>query len=102
MLMRRSCPRCHGDLYQEREPYGYCVKCLQCGHEIQLSRALDVREEPSLALLEELKVQVDPSSRETEGRSGRPGMYRRLPRRRSTVPVSGLAVQENDLQVPRP
>lgn len=90
MLMRRSCPRCNGDLYEESDPYGCCVRCLQCGNEIQLSRALDVWEKPSLALLEELKVSADASARETERRSGRPGMYRRFPRRRSSVVIPGL------------
>jgi len=92
MLMRRSCPRCHGDLYQESDPDGYCVRCVQCGNEIPLSRALNVREQPSLALLEILTVTADASARETEGRSGRPGMYRKHPRRRSSVLGPGLTV----------
>ena len=28
----KSCPRCRGDLYENRDIYGRYVDCLQCGH----------------------------------------------------------------------
>jgi len=76
MFMLRSCPRCLGDLYQQSESNGYYVRCLQCGHEIQLSRGLAVQEKVSPALLEQLRVSADASALKAEGRSGRPGRYR--------------------------
>lgn len=78
MFILRSCPRCLGDLYQERDSFGYFVRCLQCGHEIQLSRGLDVRERLSLALLEELRLSADAPALEAEGGRGRPGRHRRV------------------------
>jgi len=92
MFMPKSCPRCHGDLYQDSESNGYCMRCIQCGNEIHLSRALDVLEKPSRSLLEELTVTADASALETEGRSGRPAMYRKLPRRGGRVLSPSLAV----------
>ncbi len=32
MFWFKSCPRCGGDLFQERDHYGWYVSCLQCGH----------------------------------------------------------------------
>ena len=34
MLWLKSCPRCHGDLYEVRDHYGLYVACLQCGHHL--------------------------------------------------------------------
>ncbi len=34
MLWLKGCPRCRGDLYEERDQYGYVVACFQCGHEL--------------------------------------------------------------------
>ena len=34
MFWLKSCPRCHGDLFQERDQYGRYVSCLQCGHHL--------------------------------------------------------------------
>ena len=34
MFWLKSCPRCQGDLYAERDRDGLCVRCLQCGHEL--------------------------------------------------------------------
>ena len=28
----KSCPRCKGDLFLERDIYGWYEQCLQCGH----------------------------------------------------------------------
>jgi transcription initiation factor TFIIIB Brf1 subunit/transcription initiation factor TFIIB len=31
MLLRKSCPRCRGDLVMESDFYGQYVSCIQCG-----------------------------------------------------------------------
>ena len=31
MFFLKACPKCHGDMYQERDLYGTFVECLQCG-----------------------------------------------------------------------
>jgi hypothetical protein len=32
MMWFKRCPRCHGDLYGNRDVYGRYVACFQCGH----------------------------------------------------------------------
>lgn len=32
MLWLKSCPKCRGDLYGDRDHYGWYVTCLQCGN----------------------------------------------------------------------
>lgn len=43
MLYLKGCPRCHGDLYLDRDAHGAFRQCLQCGW-IQ-----DLREAPPMA-----------------------------------------------------
>ena len=31
MLYVKSCPKCHGDMFLERDTYGPYQQCLQCG-----------------------------------------------------------------------
>ena len=31
MMFRKSCPRCNGDLYANRDVFGRYVACVQCG-----------------------------------------------------------------------
>ena len=31
MFWFKSCPKCHGDLYQDSDTYGTYLACLQCG-----------------------------------------------------------------------
>lgn len=78
VFMLRSCPRCQGDFYQERDPFGYFVRCLQCGHEVQLSRGLDPQAEVPPALLEGLRLSADASRLEAEGGGSRPGRRRKF------------------------
>lgn len=40
VLWFKRCPRCSGDLYEERDMYGRYVACFQCGH--YLSEAEEV------------------------------------------------------------
>lgn len=34
MMWLKGCPRCHGDLYANRDHYGHYVTCMQCGHHL--------------------------------------------------------------------
>ena len=34
MFWFKSCPQCRGDLFQERDHYGWYISCLQCGHHL--------------------------------------------------------------------
>ena len=31
MLFLKVCPKCHGDMYLDRDQYGAFIECLQCG-----------------------------------------------------------------------
>ena len=31
MLFLKACPKCHGDMYLDRDVYGTFIECLQCG-----------------------------------------------------------------------
>ncbi len=39
MVYFKACPRCHGDLYPERDAYGPFRSCLQCGYILDLRPA---------------------------------------------------------------
>lgn len=32
MFWLKSCPKCDGDLYGDRDQYGPYISCVQCGH----------------------------------------------------------------------
>ena len=34
MLWLKGCPRCDGDLVEEKDRYGMYVACVQCGYEL--------------------------------------------------------------------
>ncbi len=34
MFWLKSCPRCHGDLYEDRDLHGRYIACLQCSHHL--------------------------------------------------------------------
>ena len=36
MIKLKACPKCHGDLYLERDQYGRYMSCLQCGYPMEL------------------------------------------------------------------
>ena len=38
MLHLKSCPRCQGDMYTNRDLYGTYKECLQCGHMVDIER----------------------------------------------------------------
>ena len=32
MIWIKGCPRCHGELHDDRDGYGYYINCIQCGY----------------------------------------------------------------------
>ena len=48
MFYLKACPKCHGDMYQERDLYGTFVECLQCGlmKDVRLAEAFFDPSEP--------------------------------------------------------
>ncbi len=78
MFWLRSCPRCQGDFYQDRDTFGYYLRCLQCGHEIQLLKMLESEQQLSPSLLEEIRMAADSSRLANERGRGRPGRHRKV------------------------
>ena len=48
----KACPRCNGDLYVERDKFGWHSTCLQCGHIRDLEEAKDETNNPTQGHLE--------------------------------------------------
>lgn len=44
-MTERHCPRCGGNVYLEKDFYGWFEKCLQCGYNRDLPRVIGVRGE---------------------------------------------------------
>jgi len=42
MLWFKQCPRCQGDLFHDRDPYGHFVACLQCGYYLPDNEVADL------------------------------------------------------------
>ncbi len=36
MFHFKACPKCKGDMYLDRDPYGSYLKCMQCGRLVDL------------------------------------------------------------------
>jgi len=54
----KACPRCKGDVYLEKDMYGWYEQCLQCGY----SRDLDTMYvENIIASQQDLKKRLHPS-----------------------------------------
>jgi len=43
MFWLKTCPRCHGDLYNNSDVYGNYIDCLQCGHYLTANEEAKVR-----------------------------------------------------------
>lgn len=41
---RKYCPKCGGNIYLDRDCYGWYEKCLQCAHTHDLSDVVEVQE----------------------------------------------------------
>ena len=45
MFWLKSCPRCHGDLYDNSDIYGRYIDCFQCGHYLTAAEDAGLRSE---------------------------------------------------------
>ena len=43
----KSCPKCKGDIYLEKDIDGWYERCLQCGYNRDLKYVVEVREQPT-------------------------------------------------------
>ncbi len=68
MIKLKACPKCHGDLYLEKDQYGRFLSCLQCGYLTELLGEL----------LSELPGK-QPGELPAVSQSGKPGQSRRTP-----------------------
>ena len=47
MFWLKGCPKCHGDLYSDRDAYGSYVACVQCGHFLTEAQESQLNQSPS-------------------------------------------------------
>jgi hypothetical protein len=66
-LVRRGCPRCHGDLFLDREQIDYA--CLQCGHRVEIEDVAPVHHVAAGALVQPLPAKVGLLQEVTRGRA---------------------------------
>ncbi len=52
MIKLKACPKCHGDLYLEKDQYGRYLSCLQCGYLMELLEKVP-EELPKISLSEQ-------------------------------------------------
>ncbi len=69
MIWLKACPRCGGDLFEERDWYSRTVKCFQCG------RVLTAAQERQLRM-------TAVASRVVEDETGSPALSAHRPRKR--------------------
>lgn len=43
-FVRKRCPKCGGNVYLDRDYYGWYQKCLQCAHTSDLNNIAEARE----------------------------------------------------------
>jgi uncharacterized C2H2 Zn-finger protein len=43
MFWLKCCPRCSGDLYEDRDRYGSYVNCMHCGYYLTEAEAMPLR-----------------------------------------------------------
>ena len=48
MWRLKSCPRCKGDIFLDKDIDGWYERCLQCGYNQDLETIVEVREQPSV------------------------------------------------------
>ena len=58
MYWLKSCPRCHGDLFENTDFYGRYIDCFQCGHYLTAVEEAVVRLNTPFG-----KTQTPPSNR---------------------------------------
>ena len=45
VLRLKGCPRCNGDIFIDRDMYGWYEQCLQCGYMGDLKSLVDMKEQ---------------------------------------------------------
>jgi len=48
-LTQKRCPKCGGNIFLDRDSYGWYEQCLQCSHTSYLDIILDVREKTDVS-----------------------------------------------------
>ena len=43
----KSCPRCTGDVFIDRDMYGWYEQCLQCSYRRELQNITELKKQPS-------------------------------------------------------
>ena len=47
MWQLKSCPKCHGDVFLEKDISGWYQRCLQCGYNKDMMPLVEVKKQPS-------------------------------------------------------
>lgn len=42
-MLFKACPKCHGDLYVDRDRYGAYIQCFQCGMTRDITAAMEAK-----------------------------------------------------------
>ena len=42
-MLFKGCPKCHGDLYVDRDLYGTYIQCFQCAFMVDVAAALEAK-----------------------------------------------------------
>ena len=50
-FLQKRCPRCEGNVYLDKDHYGWYEECLQCGYTRDLQAIVDARKRESEAIL---------------------------------------------------
>ena len=58
MLYLRSCPKCHGDVYDDGDHYGRYLACMQCGHYLTAAEEVAVRMRQPVQTVEVKRAEV--------------------------------------------
>ena len=45
--VNKKCPKCSGNMIIERDEYGKYIKCLQCGHQLELKATTTTQPAPA-------------------------------------------------------
>ena len=45
MWVLKGCPKCHGDIFMEKDTAGWYEKCLQCGYNRDMEVMVEVKEQ---------------------------------------------------------
>ncbi len=61
MLWFKQCPRCQGDLHNNRDMWGDFVSCLQCGYYLPDNQVAELLNLPGSRKLEESDTLAEPA-----------------------------------------